>query len=57
DPYNDMVYKCKDITVKDIYSCISKYTAYFDNKSLSSFQSWCGRKNLGFLKAEKIRKR
>lgn len=57
DPHNEVVYEFKNCIMKGIYSFVTKYTTYLDNKSLSSFSSWCGRKNLDFLKSEDIRKR
>ncbi|KAI9301128.1 hypothetical protein BJ944DRAFT_11032 [Cunninghamella echinulata] len=56
NPYNDEVYEFKHVTIKEILSLIWKYTAIFDDKSISSLASWCSARKIHFTTIHTSRK-
>ncbi|CAO3628474.1 unnamed protein product [Cunninghamella echinulata] len=57
DPHNERAYELKNVSTKDIFLLVQKFTKLFDNKNLSSFNTWCSRKKVNFLDANISRKR
>ncbi|ORX45495.1 hypothetical protein DM01DRAFT_1171539 [Hesseltinella vesiculosa] len=56
DPQNDN-YEQADVTTKEIYLEVCKFTTCFDNKSLASFSKWCSNRKLNFMRGIETRKK
>ncbi|KAI9299752.1 hypothetical protein BJ944DRAFT_235425 [Cunninghamella echinulata] len=56
NPFNDIVYEHKKVTINDIFSIALRYTNILDNKSTLSFAKWSSRKEILFSKVEAVRK-
>lgn len=56
-PVEDDLYTSKAISLSDIFANILQCSNYFNNKTLNSFSSFCGRNKLNFMEGGNPSKR